>query len=145
MVLYHSNETFLEELLHSTICHLGFYKTNLICFGGGSALLTKNHYHHHHCCQVLWLPSSSSSSSSSSSKYLPSQSKSLSSSSSSSPSSVTSIIFSPAQQRTSAYLGYVDLCCSFFFLSVAATSSVSLLPIGRRFLFPVMANLQWLQ
>ena len=33
----------------------------------------------------------------------------------------------------------------FFFVSVAATSSVSLLPIGRRFLFPVMANLQWLQ
>ena len=53
--------------------------------------------------------------------------------------------FYPAQQRTSTYLGYVDLCCSFFFLSVAATSSVSLLSIGRRFLFPVMANLQWLQ
>ena len=28
---------------------------------------------------------------------------------------MTSIIFSPAQQRTSTYLGCVDLCCTFFF------------------------------
>ena len=62
-------------------------------------MLTKNHCHYHQCCQVLRLPSSSSSSSSSA----------LSSSRS------TFIIFSPAQQRTSTYLGCVDLSCTFVF------------------------------
>ena len=66
-MLYHSNETFLVELLHITICHLGFYKTNLICFGGGVLCLLKTitiiisavkyygyplrRHHHHHLLQ----------------------------------------------------------------------------------------------
>ena len=35
MVLYHSNETFLVELLHSTICHLGVYKKKFDLFWRG--------------------------------------------------------------------------------------------------------------